>query len=301
MKVTSVSTRSLLEEMYQRSKAEAFGLSSERFADILEGAAAKCLPATANEAQRHQFFETLKLEELALAHACAEGLEPAWEAFLVRYRQKLYDAASYIAKESSLGRELADNLYAELYGTRLREGKRVSKLASYMGRGSLEGWLRTVLAQEYVNRYRKQKRLVSLEEESEEGVQFAASEAEPAPPMDARIAPAIDDALSALPAEDRFILASYYLDEQTLAEIARALHVHESTISRRLDKLAKSLRKQIVTGLNKRGMSRRQAQEALEIDVRDLQLNIRRHLTQDGSNKAFPQRKPETQAGEGTG
>ena len=48
-------------------------------------------------------------------------------------------------------------------------------------------------------------------------------------------------------AEDRFILASYYLDGRTLAEIARTLAVHESTISRKLDKLAKSLRKQIVT------------------------------------------------------
>jgi len=34
-----------------------------------------------------------------------------------------------------------------------------SKLSSYTGRGSLEGWLRTVMAQEFVNRYRRQRRL----------------------------------------------------------------------------------------------------------------------------------------------
>ena len=53
------------------------------------------------------------------------------------------------------------------------------------------------------------------------------------------------------------VLSAYYLDGRTLAEIARMLGVHESTISRKLDKLAKLLRKQILAGLTKRGMSRR--------------------------------------------
>ena len=39
---------------------------------------------------------------------------------------------------------------------------------------------------------------------------------------------------------------------RTLAEIARTLAVHESTVSRKLDKLAKSLRKQILPGLEQR-------------------------------------------------
>ena len=79
-----------------------------------------------------------------------------------------------------------------------------------------------------------------------------------------------------LAAEDRFILASYYLDGRTLAEIARTLAVHESTISRKLDKLAKSLRKQILTTLERKGMSRRQAEEAMEVDVRDLAIEYPR-------------------------
>ena len=46
------------------------------------------------------------------------------------------------------------------------------------------------------------------------------------------------------------VLAAYYLDGRTLAEIARMLGVHESTISRKVDKLAKSLRKKILaTGM----------------------------------------------------
>jgi len=41
-----------------------------------------------------------------------------------------------------------------------------------------------VLSQEFVNRYRRTKRLVSLDEESEEGVQFQAPDPEPIPAAD---------------------------------------------------------------------------------------------------------------------
>ena len=170
-----------------------------------------------------EFSKTLRLEDLILARACAAGNERAWEVFLTRYREKLYDIARQITREDSTGRELADSVYAELYGTRMREGNRVSRLSYYGGRGSLDGWLRTVLAQEFVNTYRKQRRTVSLDEESEEGMQFAAVESETVVSADPRLEGAIDEALRSLPAEERFILASYFLDGRTLAQIARAL------------------------------------------------------------------------------
>jgi len=252
-------------------------------------------------AEVRTFFLSLRVDELALARACASGHEKAWELFLTRYREKLYLSALRIVREDSAAHDLADTLYADLYGTTTREGRRVSKLASYTGRGSLEGWLRTVLAQEYVNRYRKTKRLVSLDEESEEGVQFRAPDPDPVPPADSRLSRATDRALATLPAEDRLILSTYYLDGRTLAEIARMLGVHESTISRKLDKLAKSLRKQIVTALARAGMSRRQAEEALEVDVRDLQVDIRRSLAQEQPAPAFSEKRVEAQVREGEG
>src|SRR5437899_9103694 len=199
-----------------QAKTQEYGLGREQFVAILNE-----IGARPSERERGEFFASLRLEELALARACAAGHERAWEIFMVRYREKLYDIAAYIAKESSAARELADSIYADLYGTGTREGKRISKLASYTGRGSLEVWLRTVLAQEYVNRYRKQRRLVSLDEESEAGVQFAAAEPDLAPAYDPRVEAATDQALAALSAEDRFVLVSYYLDHRTLAEIAR--------------------------------------------------------------------------------
>lgn len=291
----------LLAELHARAGCDKIGLTRESFSLILCEVGAKHASDAASENEVRTFFLGLRIDELALARACAAGHNAAWEIFLTRYREKLHQAALRIAREDSAARDLADTLYADLYGTNTRDGQRVSKLASYTGRGSLEGWLRTVLAQEYVNRYRRTRRLVSLDEESEEGVQFQAPEADPLPTAEPRLAQATDEAIAALPGEDRMVLSAYYLDGQTLAEIARMLRVHESTISRKLDKLAKTLRKQILAGMARRGMSRRQAEEALEVDVRDLHLDIRRSLAQDSAAGAFSEKEVEARVRNGRG
>lgn len=293
--------KELLPELHAKAGCEKIGLTRESFSLILCEIGTK--HGIASETEARTFILSLRIDELALARACAAGENSAWEVFMTRFREKLYLSALRIAREDSAARELADTLYADLYGTATRDGQRVSKLASYTGRGSLEGWLRTVLAQEYVNRYRRTKRLVSLDEESEEGIQFRAPEPKPEPltAEDTRLARATDEALAFLSGEDRMVLGAYYLDGRTLAEIARMLAVHESTISRKLNKLAKSLRKQILAGLTRGGMSRRQAEEALDVDVRDLQIDIRRSLAQETTAPAFSEKRVEAQVREGEG
>ena len=284
-------------ELYAGSGAAGFGVSLEQLAAIIDEVAAKSPPGAASRTSRIEFCKTLRLEDLVLTRACAAGNERAWEVFLVRFREKLYDIARQITREDSTGRELADSVYADLYGTRIREGNRVSRLSYYGGRGSLEGWLRTVLAQEFVNTYRKQRRTVSLDEESEEGMQFAAAVSEPVIAADPRLDGAIDQALRSLAADERFILASYFLDGRTLAQIARALSVHESTISRKVEKLTIALRKQIVKNMVGQGMSRRQAEETLSADVRDLAVDIRASLAQDSAAASFSEKRAKASEG----
>lgn len=279
---------SLVRELHVAGNGEKFGIAEAEFSAILESIAAKYLPTARKQGDIQILYKSLRVEELILARACSAGNELAWEVFLTRYREKLYDIALHIAKENSAARDLADSVYADLYGLTTREGKRICKLASYTGRGSLEGWLRTVVAQEFVNRYRKQRRLVSLDEESEDGFQFAALQAEKTPAVDARLEVAVEAALASLDSGDRFVLASYFLDERTLAEIARILGVHESTISRKLDKLTKSLRKRVIAEMVRQGMGREQAKAALEVDVRDLTLDIRGKLARTDAQETRP-------------
>jgi len=261
-------------KLYQQSRAADLGMPEQEFARSLDEIAAKYLPAGSTEADVLVFCRGLRLEELALTRACAAGHERAWELFLTRYREKLYDAARSITREDGSARELADSIYADLYGTETRDGRRACKLNYYTGRGSLEGWLRATLAQEYVNRHRRRRREVSLEEKTEAGAQFAAAGPPAQPVPDPRLAQATDAVLAALAAEERFILASYHLDGRKLAEIARTLGVHESTVSRKLEKVERALRERIAKELVRRGMSHRQAEEALETDVRDVPAEV---------------------------
>ncbi len=277
----------LFAELFVKSQAEQYGLAAGEFLRILAEVGARYLPPDAGQKDAFELYQSLRVEELALARACAAGQEKAWEVFLTRFREKLYDAALGIAREDSAARELADSLYADLYASSTREGKRVSKLASYMGRGSLEGWLRTVLAQAHVDRYRRRRRLVSLEEQTELGLQLEAPAPAPLPVSEPRLESAIDEALDSLSAEDRFILASYFLDGRILAEVARLLGVHESTISRRVEKLTAGLRKKVLEAMVRRGLSRRQAEEALDADVRDLAVDVRARLAQESPAPPF--------------
>src|SRR5947209_1689567 len=274
----------LLAELYARSQASSYELSLAQFGEILSAIAAKY--AADSSAGLQDFFRSLKVADLALARGCAKGNEKAWEVFLTKYREKLFDSVRQITREESSARELADSIYSDLYGTARKDGVRVSKLSSYTGRGSLEGWLRTVLAQEWIDRYRKQKRMVSLDEQVEEGVQFAAAEKTDSHEIKSPVIVATDAVLAEISAEDRYILGSYFLDKRTLAEVARTLGVHESTISRRLEKLVKNVRKQLVERLVRGGMSKRAAEEAMEIDVRDMGIDVKAAMGR--AKSAFP-------------
>ena len=86
---------------------------------------------------------------------------------------------------------------------------------------------------------------------------------------------AVSRILEALSPEDRFLLASYFLDQKTLLQIAPLLQVHEATVSRKLKRLTSDLHKQLLRNLQSGGLSKRAAEEALGVDPRDLEINLR--------------------------
>ncbi len=245
--------------------------------------------ALALPVQQQAFFRSLRLPDLVLAKACAEGNERAWEHFIELYGQQLTHAAIAISGNETVGRDLADAFYAELYGLTTRDGERRCPLDSYRGRGSLLGWLRTTLAQRHVDHYRKSFREQPLADYEEV--------AAPGPTLEtpvnsfAPLAQAVEDALRSQPAEEQFLIAAYYLDERTLAQIASLIGVHEATVSRRLRRATDAVRKQLLRNLQRSGMSRRAAEEALGTDPRDLDVKLDlKKLLQSSHPNSFPER-----------
>ena len=285
----------LFQELWTKAEAERCELLPNEFASALAAVGAKVnhgLPAgiSARPKQREEFFRALHLPELALAHACVLGREGAWEQFLRLYRAPMVQASVGITGSVNLGEELVDALYAELYGLREREGERRSPLASYSGRGSLLSWLRTILVQRYRDHYRRTRREAPID-----GFDCPASE--PATPVLKELAVltnGIAQVLRELVAEDRFLLATYFLDRQTLLQIARTLNVHEATISRRIKRLTLELRNRLLEQLRRRGLSKTAAEEALGVDPRDIEINLRA-LLQNSRSKPFSEQIGGTQ------
>ncbi|HEX9456584.1 MAG TPA: hypothetical protein VF935_03060, partial [Candidatus Acidoferrum sp.] len=140
----------VVEWLYAQANAARWGLSRGHFAAALERSAKKRLASGAFTApQLEEYLGALHLEDLALASACAEGCEAAWEHFVTTFRGYLRAAAAAILRckaGSADACDLADSLFSELYGLAGGKGAERSLFRYFQGRSSLKTWLRAVLA-----------------------------------------------------------------------------------------------------------------------------------------------------------
>lgn len=202
------------------------------------------------------YIASLHADDLALACACAAGHGAAWDHFVLTFRPELYRAARAIAGESG-ARELADSLYAELFGLSGADGSRRSLLTYYHGRSRLGTWLRSVLSQRHVDGIRAARRLTSLDDPDESTLEPVTTAAAMEPDAAARMreaAACVSAGLAGLDAPSRLRLAYYYVHGLTLAEAGRLFGEHEATASRKLEKARTALRRLIETALAERGV-----------------------------------------------
>jgi hypothetical protein len=79
----------------------------------------------------------IHLEDLELARRCAGGDETAWQRFMLEYRPVLYRAADALEPGGG-ARDLADSLYADLYGLTGGDRQRASLFRYFQEQSSLE-------------------------------------------------------------------------------------------------------------------------------------------------------------------
>ena len=222
-----------------------------------------------------EFLRQIQADDLFLALACANGSERAWWEFDHNHRSYLERVARHLARTEIDAQEVVDTVYVELYGTRVVNGERVSKFSTYSGRGSLRGWLRTVIWHSLVDMHRASHDEVSLDEmnetvgESYAHASFADSKLGGESEMIEQIAKdryrkatltAIENAFAALDNHEKLLLLYYHVENLKLREIARlaeaessplrdwfqrksptreqnpASRIHESTVMRWLEK-----------------------------------------------------------------
>ncbi len=208
------------------------------------------------------FIDKLQAEDLCLIVACEQGNQKAWSDLVERFSPTVRSAARAASSGEESAEDLAQSIWAELHGLRIREdGKPAGKLAYYSGRGSLAGWLRAVVAQLAVDQHRKQSRLVQTEEDADfdrilqhgQAGSIWSGHGEAANPelelskklARAEMQKALASSIQQLSAEDRLLVKLYYFDGLRLREAGAVLGVHEATASRRLTRIHAELRQQV--------------------------------------------------------
>jgi RNA polymerase sigma-70 factor (ECF subfamily) len=261
----------LRDELYRKADAERWGLTADAWESVVLDSARHAFkdndPA---QPDLERYLRALHLADLALAAACAQGRDDAWDRFVVAHRPVLYRAADALDPAGG-AREIADALYAELYGVRGEGDERRSLFRYFHGRSSLSTWLRAVLAQRFIDGVRARKRTEPLRDDDRADLTVQA----PTPDPDrARLVPLVERtlraAITALAPKDRLRLRSYYVSQLTLAAIGRITGEHEATVSRQLARTRRALRAASERQLHEdHQLSRDEVARALELAVED--------------------------------
>ena len=268
-----------------------WNLTREQFQIVLERSATRRFSGLAADVKKIEaYLESLHAADLGLACACSLGSPVAWDFFVAQFRPELYRAARAVAGcaagQDANARELADSLYADLYGLSESEGRRKSLFNYFHGRSKLSTWLRAVLAQRYVDEIRRARRTEPLENEAgEENMQIAAPREAGSPDDPERtdnlaiLQAALVTALGELHPHDRLRMAYYYADERTLAEIGRLLGEHEATVSRKLERTRRDVHARVEASLRSRhGMSEARVRLCLDCAKGEWPFDLTTHL-----------------------
>jgi RNA polymerase sigma-70 factor (ECF subfamily) len=245
--------------------SESHSLDAESLVPRIKSSVDKYLlkdDANASEKAITDFIDGLQADDLCLIVACERGEESAWSDLVERFTPTVRSAARSASSNEDGAADLAQSIWAELYGLRVRaDGKPASKLAYYSGRGSLAGWLRAVVGQLAIDQHRKQSRTVQTEDDADfdrltrEGddgkEQYLATGAlNPEQAISDKLAGAqlqksLACSIRDLADEDRLLVKLYYFDGLRLREAGAVLGVHEATASRRLARIHGELRERV--------------------------------------------------------
>ncbi len=166
-------SESVIDDLFAKciETAPNFGVRRETFKESLRKTASKFLATPGDSplalGDVTAFLHQIQADDLFLAPACANGNERAWWEFDQQHRSYLERVARHLAKTEVDAQEVIDSVYVELYGTRVVDGERLSKFSTYSGRGTLRGWLRTVIWHSLVDLHRAGHDEVSLDEMTE--------------------------------------------------------------------------------------------------------------------------------------
>src|SRR5215472_6042758 len=199
------------------------------------------------------------------SQSCSEDASAAWITLERTYKGFICDLVRFFYSTSFAAQDLADSVFADLF---LPDRSGASRIASYDGRSSLSTWLRVVVCNRAINARRCSASVKSTDIQAEIPDEPALENIEltvRAQRYGAVLGDSLRSACSRLTPRERLILLWRYEDGLQLGQIARLLGIHQSNVTRQLERMQGKLRDEVVSILSrKHGLSRSAIQECVQ-------------------------------------
>jgi RNA polymerase sigma-70 factor len=254
------SYRDTIHRLYLTSNAVTWQVSEASLAGALWRSCERRFGIDAGSVSRDEvinFLDSLHVRDLALAVGCFQGNADAWRHLVATYRAPIDAFALAVLGNSARAGEIADSLWADLYGMRASNGVRRSPLEHYGGRSSLLSWLRVVVTRLEADRWRATRQMEPLDEERDglASIRIRHEMPDTPDPDRAKLIAALEyslrEALNTLSPGDRLRLSYYYVHDLTLAQTAALIREHESSTSRNLARARTTIRDRVTRTLRR--------------------------------------------------
>ncbi|MEZ7940773.1 MAG: RNA polymerase sigma factor [Flavobacteriales bacterium] len=171
-----------------------------------------------------------KSEFIELARLCASGDRKAQERLYRLFYGRMLPVCLRYAKDSELAKDLLQDAFIKVF----------SKIKSYDGVGSLEGWIRRIMVNNAIDEFRKKKNDFFLMESIEN---FSETEEEEDDDKEVKLkASQVIEALQELTPAYRAVFNMFVFEEMTHAEIAEKVGISVGTSKSNLSKAKRNLK-----------------------------------------------------------
>jgi RNA polymerase sigma factor (sigma-70 family) len=245
------------------------GLPNQQFVARLKDVVNRHIPGQ-SKAETIKFVKQLHLCDLYLASACAVPTDSSWNVFRSRYRKYLDDVCRYIHGPTE-GLELAENIFIDLF---LPDRSGNSRIGSYDGRSALATWLRVIIGNRSTNeklrRFSSDLRLSAVREIVDKEAHLNIETTISARRYGRVVQDCLYRAREVLSDRECLILLWRYEHNLRLGHVAKLLGVHQSTVTRQVERALKRFREQVIVLLRGEGLSEAAVIECVDVIARDL-------------------------------
>lgn len=243
------------------------GVSVEEFQAHLKRISERYSGPNLSEEAESAFVQSLHTNDLLLALACSKGGDAAWRRFHASYRKYLADLSRRLLGGRPDREELGETIWIDLF---LPDRSGQSRIASYDGRSSLTTWLRVVVSNRVINDLQRRSFSTGNIETIPEPADPSALQSVEARLGQSRyrsmILAAFKKVLEKLNHREALMVLMRYDQGLQLGEIARLFAVHQSTITRQLERVIARVRDEAIALLTSEyRLSRAQVEECLSV------------------------------------